>query len=75
MEGWRVAGVCYREPSVYVSVNVMSSQDQGSRRAATMEGGGNGCVAERVLVGRRTFSCVDAGGFFTLHRVEGSQIT
>lgn len=37
---WRAGGVCYREPSVYVSVNVMSSQDQGSRRAATMEGRG-----------------------------------
>lgn len=35
--GW---GLGCREPSVYVSVNVMSSQDQGSRRAARMEGRG-----------------------------------
>lgn len=54
------------EPSVYVSVNVMPSQDQGSRRAAKMKGMGGGglYIAERALVGRRTFSCVDAGGFF-----------
>lgn len=36
--------VGYREPSVYVSVNVMSSQDQGSRRAAAVEGGRGGLV-------------------------------
>lgn len=39
-EGAVGGGGCYREPSVYVSVNVTSSQDQGSRRAATMAGRG-----------------------------------
>lgn len=62
--GWK----CYGKPLVYVSVNVMSLQDHGSRRTARIKGGrdGNWYIAERVLVGQRTFSRVDAGGYCAL---------
>lgn len=49
-----------------MSVNVTSFQDHGSRQTARIKGGREESwyIAERVLVGQRTFDCVHVGGFF-----------
>lgn len=53
----RAVGLCVCQCHVFSGSRFKASSNDGGE-------GGNGYVAERVLVGRRTFSCVDAGGFF-----------